>query len=813
MQKRILLLLLIAIPLVAQSQERPRVGLCLSGGGAKGLAHIGLLKLIDSLGIKVDYITGTSMGSIIGGLYAIGYTGKQIDSIARAADWDQLLSQYVPMNQIYADEKDEYKRYIGEIPINRKWQIHITGFIEGQELLSLLTRLTRHVNHIHSFSDLPIPFKCVGVDIVNITPVVLDHGSLAIAMRASMAIPTVFKPVKIDGKLLVDGGVMMNFPVRELKKMGAEFVIGSYTGGRLRQEEEMNTIDKLLLQSSMFYSINESKEDIELCNIFSNLNENMKKVGSGDFYKANKIIDIGIRDSRAVLPQLIELANSQKNSGLNYSKPKLEPPSIKVRVDSIIIDTLANPYLDPFIRKRLTIKPGDSVTYRELDETVRNIYGTRNFFKAYYNLERKANGDYNVRINLQEDFKLRLKGALHFDNEMGSGIIVNATARNLFGKPSRLVASADLAEAPKYRLSYKKYLRKANASLLTEFFSEVTDLKEYDIAKGNVNMVARTDFSSFNFGYLRNTSFQSTLYTGASFEDYSIRPKYNIVHPLLGIQEYDFDITSYTFALKATFQYNTLNSRIFPKSGTDLLVENKLVLLPLEDLNSRTISPFYTIHKRDSLTAGGIVVRTDTILNLDTITVSQHGVFNPYNRLFARCHHYQPLTSKISIKTGFDAGFMFYHLWNMDTTGLSGYSYSNGNPSVDNFYIGGAEQRSRLTSFIPLWGAKEGEYVISNFIMVHLGLQWEILPKLYFTPCVTYAFGASSLEHFFQDMFKSDPFQGKLTYISDNHYYMSMISSGVNIGYKAFFGPVNLNISNISSLEDSRIYLSVGYRF
>jgi NTE family protein len=130
-----------------------------------------------------------------------------------------------------------------------------------------LTKLTRHVNHISDFDKLPIPYRCMAVDINTVTPVLLKSGDLVMAMRASISIPTVFKPIKIDSFLLVDGGVLNNFPVKELKEMGADFIIGSYTGGRLLEESELNTVDKILLQTSFFHSINESKEAIKLCDI------------------------------------------------------------------------------------------------------------------------------------------------------------------------------------------------------------------------------------------------------------------------------------------------------------------------------------------------------------------------------------------------------------------------------------------------------------------------------------------------------------------------------------------------------------------
>lgn len=812
LHKRLLIPFLLLISVLGNAQNQSKIGLCLSGGGAKGLAHIGLLKLIDSLGIKVDYITGTSMGSIIGGLYASGYTGKQIDSIAHSADWDMLLNQYVPMNQICMDEKDEYKKYIGELPIN-KFHVQVTGIIEGQELLTFLTRLTRHVNHIRDFKDLPIPFRCIGVDIVNIQPVILEHGSLAIAMRASMAIPSVFKPVKVEGKLLVDGGVMINFPVRQLKEMGADFIIGSYTGGRLFDEQEMNTIEKLLLQSSMFYSINESKDDIKLCNIFNNLTENMKGFSTGDFKKANKIIAIGDKVSRSVLPQLKELAIIQKTKGIDLNKKFQKSQPKKIKVESIAFDTLKNKYLEKFVSKRLTFKQGDSITYKDLDKSIKNIYGSRNFFRSFYSLEKQESGDYKVIINLEEDYKFRLKGALHYDNELGAGIILNLTARNIFGKPSRLVASVDLAEAPKYRLNYKKYLRSTRTSLYAQLFNEITSLKLYDTSSGKVNSISKTNYSSINIGYNRDININSSYNFGLSIEGYNLTPKYNNKSTSFNVQEFDYNISSVSLGVKGVLQYNTLNNNIFPKSGTDLLIENKLVLIPFETQKFTRITPYFIIHKRDSITPTGTVSVSDTTLHLDTALTNNQVFFSPYNRLFIKFNHYTPITRTISLITNFNTGLIFYKLIDLDTTGLAGYQYSKENPTIDNFYIGGAEQRSRVTSFIPLWGAKEGEFMVTNYVIAQLGLQWEVYPKLYITPSFSYYFETSSVNSFIKDIINANPTEGKRYTPSPNHSYTALYSSGINIGYKSFFGPIILNISKISKYDYYRIYFSVGYRF
>ncbi|MDH4057545.1 MAG: patatin-like phospholipase family protein, partial [Cyclobacteriaceae bacterium] len=178
---------------------RPKIGLVLSGGGAKGIAHVRVLQVLDSLGIVPDYIAGTSMGSVVGALYAAGYTGHQIDSITRVIDWKKMFSNTVGFDEINIEEKDEFGRYIYELPLIGLTPQFPLGIVEGQQIEELLSTLFFPVNTVTDFNKLPTPFLCVAADIVKGEPVILRKGSLAAAVRASMSIPTVFSPVRIDG--------------------------------------------------------------------------------------------------------------------------------------------------------------------------------------------------------------------------------------------------------------------------------------------------------------------------------------------------------------------------------------------------------------------------------------------------------------------------------------------------------------------------------------------------------------------------------------------------------------------------------------
>ncbi|MBK8285752.1 MAG: patatin-like phospholipase family protein [Ahniella sp.] len=211
---------------------RPRIGLCLSGGGARGGAHVGVLRVLEELRIPVDYVCGTSIGSIIGGLYASGYSPQELDSVIVNVDWETIFQDAPPHQDLeYRRKEEERLPYFGiEIGVSRRRLRGASGMVAGQKLNFLLRRLTLSTTGVRSFDALPIPFRAVAVDLADGTMVVLDHGDIAEAMRASMAIPGAFTPFEIDDRLLVDGGLVRNLPYDVVRSMGADAVIGVDVG-------------------------------------------------------------------------------------------------------------------------------------------------------------------------------------------------------------------------------------------------------------------------------------------------------------------------------------------------------------------------------------------------------------------------------------------------------------------------------------------------------------------------------------------------------------------------------------------------------
>jgi NTE family protein len=231
--------------------DRPKIGLCLAGGGARGGAHIGVLKVLEELRIPVDYITGTSIGSVIGGLYAAGMTPAEMDSALTGIDWVDLFDDAPERTHINFRRKEEDRLpYFGfEMGLGSHGLKMPAGFVAGTKLLFMLRELTLSTVNIHNFDDLPIPFRAAATSLNSGEVAVIDHGTLADAMRASMAIPGVFTPHVIDGETLVDGMILRNLPYEEVKAMGADIVIIVDVGTPLGQLDPDPSVTGILNQA------------------------------------------------------------------------------------------------------------------------------------------------------------------------------------------------------------------------------------------------------------------------------------------------------------------------------------------------------------------------------------------------------------------------------------------------------------------------------------------------------------------------------------------------------------------------------------
>lgn len=460
-----------------------KVGLALSGGGAKGLAHIGLLKMIDSLGIKVDYITGTSMGGILGGLYAMGYSADSLEKITLNLDWQRVLSNKVPLNEINIEEKDEYNNYAIEFPVEDNRPVLPSSLVDGQYMSEVLNTLTYPSRNITNFSKFPIPVQVTSSDIVNGGLIMQQKGSLPLALRSTLAIPAAFSPVIIDGKKLVDGGLDRNFPVEEVLKMGANVVIGGYTGFRLFTEKEIANPLKMIYQTHAIRSLKDSKDQMAKTSVLVDNTTVLYNYTTKDFGKYKQIIEAGKTEARKHIDELKKISALQKSHGIEFKRPLIienKLPTIKYNFLNEDGTPLENEKEKEIVKYLLDLKEGQYYPVEKVNEAIQRIFGTRFYKKVYYTFTNVDSTGLAMNIYLAKDLRGSFKVAAHYDTEQAAGIILNYTYRNLFFNRSRLIVTMDLAERLKARVNYFKFLTNNNKLWIKPAF-EWKNLKSNDI--------------------------------------------------------------------------------------------------------------------------------------------------------------------------------------------------------------------------------------------------------------------------------------------------------------------------------------------
>jgi len=439
----------------SDSLKRPKVGLVLSGGGAKGLSHIGALKIIEKYNIPIDYITGTSMGSIVGALYAMGYKSSEIEEIAKNINWSEIFEDKINKASVSIVEKPEHGIYILKIPFENWKPVIPKGVISGQLLEMLLAKLTWSVHGVNNFQKLPIPFKCIATDIETGKAVVLSKGYLPDAIRASMSIPSVFSPIVIDDKLLVDGGIIRNLPASDAKKMGADIIIAVDVGASLYKKNEISSMLDIMDQAASFRNDVLSKKEKKLCDIL--ISPNIKGYSASSFNKIDSLIVNGEIAAKKNSTQLEELEIQFKK--YNYSNNRIIIPAKlhTIFINDIKIEGL-NKVSKNLVYSKLQIKSGKWFSLKKIEESIKRLYGSKYFEKVNYRIiqNKKTN---TLLIKIKEkpfsDFKL----AVNYNNVFNASLLLNTTFRNIIGEGSKLIIKAKLGDIPEANIKYSIYTK------------------------------------------------------------------------------------------------------------------------------------------------------------------------------------------------------------------------------------------------------------------------------------------------------------------------------------------------------------------
>ena len=597
MKKRLLLILLSFYVSGVFSQEDSipkqsglKVGLVLSGGGAKGFAHIGVLKVLEKAGVRIDYIGGTSMGAIVGALYASGYSANELDSIIRSFNYSELMQDKLPRRAKSIYQKENTEKYAITLPFKKGSIALPSALSKGQNLFNELSRLTEHVHEVDDFSKLPIPFFCVTTNLETGGAEILEKGFLPEAIRASGSFPTLLDPVDIDGKLLTDGGVVNNFPVDIMKQKGVDFIIGVDVQDKLKDKEGLDSAPDILMQIVNFQMYSESEKKREETDLYMHPDISNYNVVSFDFTK--EIIAKGVDVAERQLKELKEIAKKQNNSGTSIIRKKHLKKEM-LYISSIKIVGNDN-YTDEYILSKLNIEKVGYITFRKFSEGINNLSATGNFKSINYKFVQQKEGT-EIQLNIKEDDVVTfLQIGVHFDDLYKTGVLLNLTTKHAIFKNDALSADFILGDNIRYNIDYfidngfhwSYGLNTRYNSFNKSFFLNIDDNQP------NITINTPIEYNDFTTQFFLQTSFSNSLALRIGAEDKVLRVfAENMVNNT--ISKNYFDKSNYINAF-AKLQLDTYDKSYFTKKGVFLDVNYKAYLFS-SDFN-RDFTPFSQLY-------------------------------------------------------------------------------------------------------------------------------------------------------------------------------------------------------------------------
>ncbi len=445
---------LLALPLAGQAPRAvdarhagPRIGLALSGGGARGLAHLGVLKALERAGVPIDAISGASMGSLVGGLYASGFDAAELETIARGIDWRSMFSDApdAPRSEPFATIRDNAS--LLALPMHQGHIALPSGVVAGQHVSELFARLTWPVRSVRDFRRLPTPFSAIATDITTGDAVVLDTGSLAGAMRASMSLPSVFAPAVIDGRTLLDGGLSRNLPAQDARALGADIVICSDVSEPLLDARDLHTMVDVLNQAVSFHGSASTLQERRRCDVY--IRPDVSGLGYLSFDHIGEWIARGDSATEAVAARLRELVDA---TGPAHPRPGVlltrRVAPVKIRAAVVRASSAA---ARDFVASTLDLRPGTMVDPARLERATTAVYASGLFETITYAVVDTDSGSVAV-ITAQGDNADRVDFGFRYDDRYNAALLFNATVRHLLGFASTGRLSLRLGEQTRIAL-------------------------------------------------------------------------------------------------------------------------------------------------------------------------------------------------------------------------------------------------------------------------------------------------------------------------------------------------------------------------
>ena len=603
-----LLLILLTPSLQAEDNEpapvplrpRPKVGLVLSGGGAKGMAHIGALKVLEELDIPVDYVVGTSIGSIIGAMYALGYNADELDSLVRAQDWNLLMKDQVSRRNVSYSFKEDNDRYILTLPFwNRKGlreeteaekpgeeKLGIRGLlknmpgalVEGQNLDQLFTKLSVGYQDDIDFNTLPIPFACVAVDLNTKEEVVFHRGDIVTAIRASMSIPAYFSPVHMDDLYLVDGGMINNLPADVAKEMGADYIITvDLHHYKKAKPDSDQTIPEMLTSLLGIMNGEKYQSGRAISDIIIEPNTSAYGVLSFDDRSVDALVDSGRVAAYRVLPQLRSLSGHLKEFP---DTDRIRPhKAIDLNRDSVMISQMEIRGTDvkemTWLLSKTDIGPGKFLSGQDMDQAMDFFYTTRCFSKSTYDIAGNDKEGYRLKINLEPQKVHEADLGFRFDSEEMASILLGLSLykRKLFG--SKIDFDLELGMntngTVRYGYTFRNLTRlNAMATLRHTSFDVYQNLAIYDAEPGPYHF--GLDHSErFNI-FSSEINYQITGWRNADIR-FGVRYDNMDVREMSAINFIDAHYTEQTANGFASWRFDNMDDSYFPTSGLQVRLE------------------------------------------------------------------------------------------------------------------------------------------------------------------------------------------------------------------------------------------------
>ena len=430
----------------AQAQQDLKVGLILSGGGAKGIAHIGVLKEIERAGVRIDYIGGTSMGAIVGGLYACGYTASQLEEMLLNTNLSDVINDKFDRDLMSFDAKEDASRYAITLPIVKGRIQFPRSLSKGQNVYAMFVQLMHEQRNTQDFTKLPIPFYCVATDINTGAATVLDKGYLPLAVNASSALPTLFSPVRVGDRSLIDGGIVDNYPIEEMLTKGMDVIIGIDVQTNVRRTDETSTLSEVLTRISSFQTQKQMASKEEKTQIY--IRPELEAFNILSFDKQKEILAQGVLAGQKARPQLLALAKKQQT----ISKEQKEIPH-SFQLDKLLVGTTPN-YKTNYLLGKLRLKSKNTYTFKKLKEGMSNLAATQNFDAFRYSLKTE-NGKEVLKMTPPETKHTTLfRSSLHYDKLIGALALVNLTKKHAFLKNDEVSLDIMLGAYFQYSFSY-----------------------------------------------------------------------------------------------------------------------------------------------------------------------------------------------------------------------------------------------------------------------------------------------------------------------------------------------------------------------